>query len=288
MKPLFSHNFFNSFFLWFDHQLQSKAEAHQTVTSKLYNYNDARLGGSKVVYGSPYKQWSYDLGVAGITFPSGATVGGSFVPTGTSGLFFDFENGRAIFDAGMSTGEEVSATYTVKDFSIYATDESEDSLIVENGRFKSNSRFSGIAENYVPPYDQVTPAIFLSIEGLSNEGFSFGGEDETTCMAKAVVFAENLYQLDGVLGVFADSYNECFQNVSMTGHPMGEFGNIKSGVFPTGYSYNNLAANANSTKFFISDVTTSKLEAKAKKELSPALHVGFIDFEVKNYRFPRQ
>ena len=60
MKPKFSHDIVNSFFLWYDNFLMKKSDAYKTYTTKFYNYQDARLGGGKVVYGSPYKQWVYD------------------------------------------------------------------------------------------------------------------------------------------------------------------------------------------------------------------------------------
>ena len=67
MKPTFTHNVINSFFLWFDNFLMTKGDAYKTYTTKLYNYEDLRLGGGKVVYGSPYKQWVYDKNITGVT-----------------------------------------------------------------------------------------------------------------------------------------------------------------------------------------------------------------------------
>ena len=93
MKPKFSHDIVNSFFLWYDNFLMKKSDAYKTYTTKFYNYQDARLGGGKVVYGSPYKQWVYDKNITGAVMPSGLTINGSFVPTGTSGLMFDYNKG---------------------------------------------------------------------------------------------------------------------------------------------------------------------------------------------------
>lgn len=285
MKPTFSHNVMNSFFLWFDNFLMKKGEAYKTYTTKLYNYSDARLGGSKVVYGSPYKQWVYDNSITGATIPSGLTVNGTFVPTGTSGLVFDFDNGRAIFNSGTSTTLDVTGTYTVKEINSYITDQPEDNLIIEN-KYVTNSRFT-VTETGISPYNPVTPCIFASIETAHNTAFAFGGEDETKSLIKVVAFCENLYQLDGVLSVFGDSYNEFFSLIPMTGHPLGEFNELKTGVYPTGYDYNNLSNTYNSQKMFISHVETSKIRDSVLKELNPILHIGFLDFEVTTYRYPR-
>ena len=285
MKPTFTHNVINSFFLWFDNFLMTKGDAYKTYTTKLYNYEDPRLGGDKVVYGSPYKQWVYDKNITGATIPSGFTINNQFVPTGTSGMKIDFDNGRIIFNSGVSTSLNVTGTYSVKEVNSYITDQPEDNLIIEN-KFVTNSRFT-VSENYIPPYNPVTPCIFASIETAHNTAFAFGGEDETKCIIKVVAFCENLYQLDGVLSVFGDSYNEIFSIIPMTGHPLGEFNEMKTGAYPTGYDYKNLSNAYNSQTLFISHVETSKIRDSVIKELNPILHIGFLDFEIKTYRYPR-
>lgn len=285
MKPTFSHNVVNSFFLWFDHFLMTKGEAYKTFTTKLYNYSDPRLGGDKVVYGSPYKQWVYDKSITGATIPTGFTINGSIVPTGTSGMKIDFDNGRIIFNSGVSTDLNITGTYSIKEVNSYVTDQPEDNLIIEN-KYVTNSRFT-VTEDYIPAYNPVTPCIFASIETAHNTAFAFGGEDETKCIVKLVAFCENLYQLDGLLSIFGDSYNEFFSLIPMTGHPLGEFNEMKTGVYPTGYDYNNLSNAYNSQKMFISHVETSKIRDNVLKELNPILHIGFLDFEITTYRYPR-
>ena len=285
MKPTFTHNVINSFFLWFDNFLMTKGDAYKTYTTKLYNYEDPRLGGDKVVYGSPYKQWVYDKNITGATIPSGFTINNQFVPTGTSGMKIDFDNGRIIFNSGVSTNLSITGTYSVKEVNSYITDQPEDNLIIEN-KFVTNSRFT-VSENYIPPYNPVTPCIFASIETAHNTAFAFGGEDETKCIIKVVAFCENLYQLDGVLSIFGDSYNEIFSIIPMTGHPLGEFNEMKTGAYPTGYDYKNLSNAYNSQTLFISHVETSKIRDSVIKELNPILHIGFLDFEIKTYRYPR-
>ena len=285
MKPTFTHNVINSFFLWFDNFLMTKGDAYKTYTTKLYNYEDLRLGGGKVVYGSPYKQWVYDKNITGATIPTGFTINNQFVSTGTSGMKIDFDNGRIIFNSGVSTSLNITGTYSIKEVNSYITDQPEDNLIIEN-KFVTNSRFT-VSENYIPPYNPVTPCIFASIETAHNTAFAFGGEDETKCIIKVVAFCENLYQLDGVLSVFGDSYNEIFSIIPMTGHPLGEFNEMKTGAYPTGYDYKNLSNAYNSQTLFISHVETSKIRDSVIKELNPILHIGFLDFEIKTYRYPR-
>lgn len=285
MKPNFTHDVLNSFFLWFDNYLMTKGEAFSVKNTLFYNYSDSRLGGGKVVYGSPYKQWAYDTGIANAIIPTGVTVDGVFTLTGVSGLSIDFDNGRVVFDSGVSTGLTVSGEYTVKEINSYVTDQPEDNLIIEN-KYISNSRFTSV-ETYVAPYNPVTPTIFASIENTHNTAFSFGGEDETNCNLKVVAFCESLYQLDGLLNIFSDSYNEVFSVIPMTKHPIGEFGAIKTGLYPSGYSYQDVNLQYSNQTLFIYHVETSKIRDSVLKELNPTLHIGFIDFHIKTYRYPR-
>lgn len=285
MIPAFSHDVNNSFFLWFDNTLMRKGQAFKTYTTKLYNYTDDRLIG-KVVYGSPYKQWAYDKSIQGITIPSGVTVDNVFTATGISGMIMDFENGRIIFNSGVSKTLNISGTYTVKEINSYITDQPEDNLLIE-GKFIQNSRFT-VTETYVAPYNPVTPSAFISIENIDNNPFALGGEDETRILMKAIVFCENLYQLDGTLSIFADTFNTNFNIIPMVQHPLAEFNNLKTGLYPTGYDYINVNKNSiNNGKCYIYDVTTSKIKDDVIKELNPTLHIGFVDFQIGIIRYPR-
>lgn len=285
MKPAYAHDVINSFFLWFDNFAMKKGDAYSTYTTKLYPMTDDRLGGGRVTYSSPYKQWAYDKSITGLTIPSGLTINGTFLPTGTSGMTFDFDNGRVIFNSGVSSTLNITGTYSVKELNTYITDQPEDNLIIEN-KFESNSRFT-VTESGILPYNPVTPAVFVSIESTHNTPFAFGGEDETLSNVKVVAFCESLYQLDGLLSIFADSFNEFFSLIPMTKHPLGEFGALKTGLYPTGYDYNDVKKSYDSNNLFISHVETSKIRDSVLKELNPTLHIGFLDFEIKAFRYPR-
>ena len=52
-------------------------------------------------------------------------------------------------------------------------------------------------------------------------------------------------------------------------------------------NYKNLNNAYNSQTLFISHVETSKIRDSVIKELNPILHIGFLDFEIKTYRYPR-
>ncbi len=200
-------------------------------------------------------------------------------------IIIDFENGRVIETAGnFGTNETITGSFAVKDFNIYLTNETEEDLIIEN-KFKLNSRYGTPTMSGIEPYDQVTPAIFINHEYMRNDGFAFGGEDKSTSTIKAVVLADNEYQLEGVLSIFADSARKAIQKIPFTGHPSTEYGDIKNGV----YNYTGLAQSYSSPNpFFIEDVAVSKLSAQSQQKIPGDLEIGFIDFEVSTTRFPRQ
>ena len=281
MKPQYQHELMTSFMLWFDHELLQKGEAYSNQTGTLYYDNDSRLPSTYKAYSSPYKQWVKDSSITGSTNP--------IIPTGfnnsgrAENIIFDFENGRIIETGGaFGTAETLTGSFAVKDFNVYLTNETEEDLILEN-KFMLNSRY-GQVESGVKPYDQMIPAIFLNSEFMTNEGFAFGGEDKTTNTIKAVVLADNEYQLDGALSIFADSARKTFSKIPFSGHPSTEYGDIKGGSYNHTTLFNNFNAG---NPYYIEDVTVSKFSQRAQNNVPGDIKVGFIDFEVSTTRFPR-
>tara|TARA_R100000008_G_scaffold74834_1_gene53774 strand:+ start:426 stop:1280 length:855 start_codon:yes stop_codon:yes gene_type:complete len=283
MKPLYQHGLLNSFYLWFDNFLLKKGEAYKNYTTDFYYYVDERVQ-DKVVFGSPYKQWVYDKNISAATINPTISGDGTAITAGTSGLTYDFDNGRLLFDSNFNTGTNISGTYTVKNCNIYIANQTEETLITA-GKYKTNSRY-GRTLSYVAPYDQATPAAFLSLGTTTNAPFAFGGQDNTITDITAVVFAENMYQLDGVLSIFADSAREVFGNIPFSGAPLDEYGGVKSS-YPDGYNYSNVASTNDGEKYMINETRVSKVGDTADKQLPVDLFVGFVDFEIYKYRFPR-
>tara|TARA_R100000081_G_C4641511_1_gene78082 strand:- start:155 stop:511 length:357 start_codon:yes stop_codon:yes gene_type:complete len=116
----------------------------------------------------------------------------------------------------------------------------------------------------------------------------------TSTTIKAVVLAENSYQLDGILSIFTDSNYVSIRKVDFEDHPSTEYGGLKktnpreshilSGT--SYYSYDQLVSDQN-TVFNIENVSTSKFSERAQNALPGDLKVGFIDFDVQIARFPR-
>tara|TARA_Y100000310_G_C20679229_1_gene814919 strand:- start:1385 stop:2242 length:858 start_codon:yes stop_codon:yes gene_type:complete len=285
MKPLYQHKLLTSFYLWFDHFLLNKGSAYKNFQgTDFYNYADERIQ-NKTVFGSPYKQWAYDKSIASCKAVPSISGDDGALAAGTSGMTIDYENGRVLFDSTVSTSANISGGYSVKNFNTYVSNQNEESLIME-GKYKLNARYTRELTN-VAPYDEVTPAVFLSTTTSTNEPFALGGEDNTISNITAVAFAENTYQLDGILSIFADASKEVFNGIPYTGSPLDEFGGIKTS-YSTGYDYNNVANNFATDTFLIENTTVSKISDRMDKFIPVPLYVGFIDFEINKYRFPRQ
>lgn len=197
-------------------------------------------------------------------------------------LFVDYVNGRVVTSLG-SAVSVVQAEYSVKDFNIYVTNETEENLIIES-KFDFNSRFNQDL-NPIPPYDQVLPAIFINNIRSTNDPFSLGGEEKTMADIRCVVMAENIYQLDAVLSIFNDSSRECFAALAFEDYPLNEYGDAFN------FNYEGLAQhrlnNNPSALHYIDRVDVSKLSDRVTKTINPNTFVGFIDFEVNTYRYPR-
>ena len=280
MIEQFQHKLTSSFFLWFDNFLLKKGEAYSNKTGELFNYADPRLDSRYVAYGSPYKQWVTDSSIAGAVIPTGVSVVGAGTSGRDNGVVFDFENGRALF-SGSNTSMTVTGEFAVKDFNVYLTNDTEDDLIVEN-KYTVNSRLPSGPLTYIEPYDDVVPAIFLSVSQAENSPFALGGMQETKVQAKAVVLAEDTYQLDGVMSIFMDSVDEVIAAIPMSGYPITELGDLKGGNF----NYTGLAEDyQGETKFCIEKVRTSKLTDRTRNVLANELYVGFVDFDIEQYRY---
>jgi len=279
MKEQFQHKLTTSFFLWFDNFLLKKGEAYTNRTGEFFYYDDPRLDSTYVAYGSPFKQWVTDSSITGATIPSGVYVNGTFSGR-NSGVVLDYENGRALV-SGSNIGASITGEFSVKDFNTYITNDTEEDLIVEN-KYMVNSRLPSGPYNYIEPYDDVVPAIFLSTADSVNKPFAFGGEQETSVQVKAVILAEDTYQLDGVLSIFMDSIDEVITPIPMTGYPTTELGDLKN----DSYSYTGTTDGySTETKFYINNVTTSKLTDRDRKSLANEMYIGFLDFDIQQHRY---
>jgi hypothetical protein len=219
----------------------------------------------------------YDSSIQNAYIPSGAYVNGSFKLFNNTDFILDNHNGR-IISSGIASGANITGKITSKDLNVYFTNDTEEKLVI-NVQEKINQSVANKHEFY-SPIEQKLPAIYLSNETMQNVPFAFGGMNETITKAKAIVLSNNSYDLDCVLSIFADSYNEIVALCDFDSHPINEVGGLKTGY----YSYEDIK-NQYKEQLFIKNVNTSKLTDKLKQNLLKDLYIGFIDFELSHFRY---
>jgi len=300
MIPQFQHKSSTSLAIWMDYVLLHRGQAFSNKTGLFYAQTDTRLDPTYTPYASPYKQWVTDSSVSGVQIPTGISGSssdfGGFIPRGTSGLSLDFQNGRVMFtgDNALISGldQTLSGSYSVKDFNLYLTNQTEEDLILEN-KFDSNNRFIPMASG-IAPYKEATPAIFISLQDATVQPFAFGGLNQSNLYFRCTVFADNLYQLDGALSLFTDTYNDVYPEFHFSDYPLNELGDIKdspsiSNTTGAGYRYGDLVTSRRGESFlyYIESVKTSKISQSISKKTHDGLFLGVIDFEVCKARYTK-
>lgn len=284
MKSTFIHNAFSSFFFWAENWLPAKTDGYKTYTSKLYSQIDPKLGSSLVAYASPFKQWIYDVGISGASIPTGISGNGINLGRGESGLKIDYNNGRVILNSSVGRNLNISGTYSFRDFNFYISNETEEALL-SSTRFTLNSRTAGAATSGIEPYSFVTPCIFASVLDGDNNPYALGGEDITNLYFSLIVYAETTWQLNGVISTFADAAHKSIPLLSSNIDPLNERGDIKTGLYPTGYSYAAVksAACSPGNLMYIESVKGSRLSDRT--DANPDVFAGIIQFHLTMPRF---
>lgn len=280
MIPQYIHTLSSSFSLWADHVLLKRGLAYVNKTGAFVHYNDHRLPNGWRAWGSPDKQWVANSAITGATVPSGVFVDSNF--SGRSdGLILDYENGR-ILTSGISSSATITGSYSAKEINVYPTNQDEESLIVEKTEENANQKVgTSINTRYLPPYSQKIPAVFVNVQTQENSPFALGGMDLTVNKINLVVMTKEPYELDGVLGLFADTADEIFKEIPFDSYPYTEQGDVKSL-----YNYETLAAQSQEY-YTIDEVKSSKATDSLRRSLGTQLYIGFVDMEISKPRYPR-
>ena len=125
----------------------------------------------------------------------------------------------------------------------------------------------------------------MSVASSDNTELSFGGEEDTRSHMRIMVLSFDNYTLDSVLSLFRDTVREDITHIPYGDFPYGFSFSIKN--FP--YSYDTLVSDqSDPVKSHILDVSVSKVVSESIREnLNKNISIGFIDFELCTYRFPR-
>jgi hypothetical protein len=218
----------------------------------------------------------YDSSLPNVVVPNGFYVNEIYTPVEQDKYIIDFDNGRFIAD-GISSSSNITGSFTVKDINVYYTNDTEENVVL-NVQESINQSVDNKHEFY-SPYQQKLPAIYLSNEYMYNRPFAFGGFNKTVTRAKAIAITNNSYELDSIISIFADSYNEVFSLLEFDDHPLNEYGGLKNNY----YSYQEL--NKNKPLVYVDNIYTAKLSDRVKQNLLKDLYIGFIDFDFSIHRY---
>ncbi len=293
MKAQFDQNVLSSFYLWFENRLLgSSAKAYQINLDNAFTSGSfSDVPDTHIAFQGKYRSL---VGEYNVDNPnSGFFLGSDFI-TGNydknGGIFTDYENGRLIFP--QASGAEIGSTAltansTVKEVNTYITNDT-DAQIILHSDFKDSATELPYQYGKTGEFDETTyflPACFISVASSDNTEFSFGGEEDTRTRMRVMVLSFDNYTLDSVLSLFRDTVRRDITHIPYEDFPYGFSFSLKD--FP--YSYDNLVASqSNPTKSHIQEVSVSKIVSERIREnLNKNISVGYIDFELCTYRFPR-
>ena len=292
MKAQFDQNILSSFYLWFENRLLGDScKAYNTNLSNAFTSGSfPDVPSSHIAFQGKYRSL---VGEHKVDQPnSGFFLGSNFI-TGnydTTSVYTDYENGRLIFPAasGAVIGDTaLTANSTVKEVNTYITNDT-DAQIILHSDFKDSATELPYQYGKTTEFDETTyflPACFISVASSDNTEFSFGGEENTKTSIRVMVLSFDNYTLDSVLSLFRDDVRRDITHVPYEDFPYGFSFSIKD--FP--YIYDDLiAAQSSPVKSHIDDVSVSKVVSeKIRENLNKNISIGYIDFELCTYRFPR-
>lgn len=285
MKPQFDQKLVSSFYLWFENKLlHDSVGAYQTGVANTYQYIDAfDIPSNFYAYQGQYRQLvaDYDVSVPN----SGVFVGGSFISGGQPNLYVDYNNGRVIVPTTSGKSLNITSVSTVKEVNTYLTNDSPEQILLESDFFIEGDTVPKASKS-AQKLDEKSywlPACFVFPATSDNEEFAFGGEEETQTRIRVMILSHNNYVMDAVLSVFRDQARTCLPLIDFEDFPYGAFFSVKNHP----YRYSVLSSQA-TEKAFIQSVKASRIGKTSEKEkVDKKFQIGFLDFDISTYRFPR-
>ena len=277
MKVQLDNILMSSMLMWMDHVILKKGEAYKNFSSRFYPVTNIYNGFYS--YGLPFKQVVCDSSISGANILSGVYVNNNFKTIGQNNLTgISPQNGQVYFTSGQGTNT-ISGNYAVKDFNLYLTNQPEEEILFESqyqARPKTTQTPTGLAIEAI-----TYPCIFLKNNGGINQPFAFGGQDNTQISVRAVVMADNMFNLDALCSILKDTARDY---VPLINSPFNNFGGLDSGH----YNYDTLTQNIDIgvNGFYISEVNVSKIFANLNAK-NNQVFPAFIDFTLNNIRYPR-
>ena len=291
MKAQFDQNLLSSFYLWLENRLlKSDTKAYITGLSNNFRYVDFDdIPSDMVGYQGEYRQLVAESNIDRVN--SGFFVGTGFITGDSSAngnVYTDYNNGRILFPAASGTGLSVSGDYSVKEVNTYIShDDDLDFLLhsdfIENGQ---SSPYFYTKDSLASESAYFLPACFVSLASSENQEFAFGGEEDTQSRVRVMVLTKDSYILDSVISRFRDTVRERITHIPYENFPYAYSFSVKD--FPYKYDETVSGQGSNAMASHIDRVTASKVVSESLREkLNTDFSIGFVDFDLSTYRFPR-
>jgi len=287
MLPQFDNIIMTSILLWLDNKIMTKGEAYANYQSTFYPLPNMYYG--YYTYGAPFKQMVIDSSITGANIISGVYVNGVFTVPGQGTLSgIDAANGQLYFTSPISDPTTaLSGNYAVKDFNIYLTSKTEESLLFET-QYQINPKTYQNPTG-LPIGAETYPVIYLKYQGGKNKPLAFGGFDQTISFVRAVILADSVFNLDAVTSIMRDTSRQLIPLIYPNEMPFNSLGSV------TGSSFNYINSTKNkvvdSEYVYINEVNVTKTDTKllnATNSLNRNVYSAFVDFELGKNRYPNQ
>lgn len=297
MKAQFDNQLISSFALWFDHYLLKDGEAFTNVSGSnavFYDTTNTWSISGYNLYSAPFKQFVYDSSIPGAIIITGVTVkdtsnvSTAYSINSSNLLGINYAEGQAfIKDTALTNVSSVSGNYAKKEFAVKITDEPDEKLLFET-KYATKLKYprsttTGVLENEEP-----FPIIYIKRNGSYNEPAAFGGQDFTTMDIRAIVLADNQFNLDAVCSLFRDKSRYNFYLFENNEYPFNYIGSLKSGNL---FNYDTLVAGkrvGGGQGASIKDVRISRFGNQSNKydALTANIYSAAIDFQIIKMRVP--
>jgi hypothetical protein len=284
MKPVFVHQVMSSFILWLDNRLCNDGQAYFNYSGSFYQMGSSFA--NYYVMASPFNQLIADSSVSGATIMTGIYLNNNFITTGVSGLVgINYKAGHTYFNNNIYN-YPVSGYFSTKQFNVVLTDKQDDVLLFKSQFLKKPifpSKITGVLDDHV-----VYPVVMVRMEGGEFKPYSFGGQETETISLRCIIFADTLFNLQGIQGLLRDSIRTPIALFSDKDMPYDSLGGLKSGV----YNYTGMAIpRVNSQNFvFIDEVMTPRFSQRFManaNNLPYDVFFNFVDFNLTRVRSPR-
>lgn len=283
MIPQYSHNLLTSFMLWIDFKITNDQSGFTNYSGQLFKQIDRSVPPPyNTIYASPYKSWVYDSYVSGANYVSGIwTSSGQFL-TRSSGISIDYTNGRIL--SKYNWGDGVTCAYSVKDFSLILSNESETNFFLEKVFNEDTNLTYPVTGNTAGVW--YAPCIVFTNAQSENKPWAIGGIDESFSSVRAYIISNNNYLQEAVNSYFNDLARRFIPVATWGDAPLNSLGDLKTNFTGagSGWCYNNniLAKYGYSGGCYITEVASYKMSEKANKAISYT--VSITDFVTSQIR----